>query len=414
MKVWIKWILSAVLLGSIGIFVGWRLLAGNIKMPVHTALVRYQTITKDVAFTAGVKAQHSSSIAFELTGSIQAVYANVGDSVVKGQKLALLNPESVALELTKAKADKAGTSSVEYLTWQKAIDDIKNTKAENTKMLEQKRQVVRDAKTSLDQSKDVYNAKSGESGESASATKSTYSTVVANQAVYTLAQKTLDTAITSAQKMNVAAQKTADIAYAQYIGNTSSFGALEQLASIKATKSILRAPFDGVVTKRSAEIGEFATAGEELFTVETISRVELTADVPETDVLVLISGMSAEVTFDALQLQPAIATTVQSIDPAAVVIQGVPTFRVTLPLINAPTSLRPGITANVIVHVATKEHVLGIPRRALITKNGKEFVKIQKTDNSEEERYVTTGLAGSDGTIEITSGLADGDIVVTP
>ncbi|OGY30668.1 MAG: hypothetical protein A3C02_02790 [Candidatus Andersenbacteria bacterium RIFCSPHIGHO2_02_FULL_45_11] len=422
MKTWIKWAITAILLLSIAGFIGWRVVAGNIKTPVRTVSVRAQTITKDIAFTGAVTAQKSADLAFELTGSIQALYANVGDSVVQGQKLALLNPESVSLELAKAQADAASSTSIQLVTWQNATEDAKNLKAENARSLEEKRQAVRNAKKALDQSTEVFNAKADESGEDASATKTTYSTVVANQNAYDAAKKSLETGLVSVQKSNAAAQKTADIAYAQYISTTqasisnsglSSLEALEQLARVKAAKSVLRAPFDGVITKKSSEIGELATAGASVLTIETVSNLHLTADVPETDALSLAAGMSADTTLDALPSQDRITTSIVAIDPAATVIQGVPTFKITLSLANTPSTLRPGLTANIVVHVAKKENVLGIPRRAIITKNGEEYVRVQKADTSEEERKVTTGLGGSDGTVEITSGLVEGEIVVT-
>lgn len=423
MQTWIKWVIGAGIILGIGGFIGWRVLAGNIKTPVRTVTANYQTVTRDIAFTASVTSKQSSSLAFELTGSVQALYAHVGDTVVKGQRLALLNPESVDLELAKAKADKASTSSVEYITWQKDLEDLKNTKAENAKTLEQKQQSVRDAKIAASQSRGVFDAKVDESGEGSSSALATYSTVIANETAYNAARKTLATTTETIKKSNASAQKAADIAYAQYVStfqastsNTglSSLDALEQLAQAKAAKSILRAPFNGVVTKRSVEIGELATAGKELFVVETTSQPELTAQIPETDALALGMGLPADVTFDALPHQAAISTSVISIDPAAVIIQGVPTFKITLPIENPPTALRPGLTSNVIVHIAKKDHVLGIPRRALITKSGEEFVKIQHQDKSTTDVKVTTGLVGSDGIIEITSGLSEGEVVVTP
>jgi HlyD family secretion protein len=423
MKTWIKWVIAIVILVLIGSFVGWRIMAGRLQKPVRTVTVSQQTITKDIAFTGTVAAEQSSSLAFELTGAIQDIYVHVGDSVTKGQKLALLNPESVQLELAKAQADVASSASVQQLTWQKAAEDAKNIKTENARGLEEKRQAVRSAKAALDQSKEVYNAKADESGNDSSLTKSTYSTVIANENAYKAAQKSLETALKSVQKSNTAAQNTADIAYAQYISvlqrstsstGLSSLGALEQLARVKAAKSVLRAPFTGVVTKKSTEIGEFAAAGSPVLTIETVSNIKITADVPETDALSLTPGMSADITFDALTSQDPISTTIAAIDPSATVIQGVPTFQVTLSLPIPPTTLKPGLTSNITVHVAKKENVLGVPRRAIITKQGEEFVKVQKTDKAEEERKITTGLVGSDGVAEVTSGLAAGEIVVTP
>ncbi len=404
-------------------FIGWRIMAGNLEKPTRTVTAEYQTITKDIAFSGAATAKQSADLAFELTGALQNMYANVGDKVVQGQRLALLNAESVQLELAKAQADKASSSSLEYISWQKAVEDLKNTKEENAKITEQKRQTVRDAKKAWDQSKEVHSAKADESGDDSSLARAAYSTVLANESAYKAAQKALETSLKSTEKSNDASQKSADLAYAQYtntiqasISNTgvSSLGALEELAKLKSSKSLLRAPFAGVITKKSLEIGELASAGAPVLTLETVSDIIITADVPETDALSLATGLSADITFDAMQSAGTISTTIESIDPSATIIQGVPTFKVTLSSSSPLPELRPGITANITVHVAKKDHVLGVPRRAIITKQGEEFLKIQKQDNSEEERKVTTGLVGSDGIVEVVSGLSEGEIVITP
>lgn len=423
MKTWIKWVIAGVIIVLIAGFIGWRIMAGNLEKPTRTVTASYQTITKDITFSGAATAKQSADLAFELTGALQNMYVSVGDTVIKGQRLALLNPESVQLELAKAQADKASSSSLEYISWQKAVEDLKNTKGENTKIAEQKRQTVRDAKKAWDQSKEVYSAKADESGDDSSLARATYSTVLANEAAYKAAQKALETSLKSIEKSNDASQKAADLAYAQYINtaqasisNTglSSLGALEELAKLKSSKSILRAPFAGVITKKSLEIGELASAGAPILTLETVSDINVTADVPETDALALTPDLSADITFDALQSVGTVSTTIESMDPSATIIQGVPTFKITLSLSNPIPALRPGITANITVHVAKKDRVLGIPRRAIITKQGEEFVKIQKEDGAEEERKVTTGLIGSDGIVEVVSGLSEGEIVITP
>ena len=420
MRTWIKWAIGGLIIASIAGFIGWRIMAGNLEKPARTVTAEYQTITKDITFSGAATAKQSADLAFELTGALQNMYANVGDTVIKGQRLALLNAESVQLELAKAQADKASSSSLEYISWQKAVEDLKNTKEENAKITEQKRQTVRDAKKAWDQSKEVHSAKADESGDDSSLARAAYSTVLANESAYKAAQKALETSLKSTEKSNDASQKAADLAYAQYtntlqasISNAgiSSLGALEELAKLKSSKSILRAPFAGVITKRSLEVGELASAGAPVLTLETVSDIIITADVPETDALA--TGLSADITFDAMQSAGTISTTIESIDPSATIIQGVPTFKVTLSSSNALPELRPGITANITVHVAKKDHVLGVPRRAIITKQGEEFVKIQKQDKTEEERKVTTGLVGSDGIVEVVSGLSEGEIVIT-
>ena len=91
-----------------------------------------------------------------------------------------------------------------------------------------------------------------------------------------------------------------------------------------------------------------------------------------------------------------------------------PTFHVVLHQKNSNTPLRSGITANITVHAAKKENVLAIPRRAIIAKSEKQFVRKQTDDQATQEIEITTGLTGSDGLVEVTSGVAEGDTIVTP
>lgn len=421
-----KWIIIAISgLGIISIlgFIGWRLYANSSEKPLRTIEVTRQTVTKDISFTGAVESQQSSDISFEISGVIKNLYVQVGTSVTKGQKLALLDPQSVELELAKAHADKASTTSTEYLSWQKTSEEAKNTISENAKSLEQKRQVVRDAKATLDQSKDVFNKKSEEAGDDASTTLAAYSTVLANKAAYNSAKAALETALKTSAKTNTSAKRAADIAYAQYISSTqaalgdtglSSLAALESLARVKAAKSVIRAPFDGVITRKDAEVGELATVGKSVLTVETIGSLQISADVPETDAFAISENMNASLTFDALSSERITEAHVQAIHPAAIVIEGVPTFHVVLQPKSTDTKLRSGITANVTVHAAKKEGAIAIPRRAIINKSEKQFIRKQTGEEEFSEVEITTGLIGSDGLVEVTSGLSEGDKIVTP
>jgi len=73
--------------------------------------------------------------------------------------------------------------------------------------------------------------------------------------------------------------------------------------------------------------------------------------------------------------------------------------------------IKPGMTANISVKGPSRENVLVLPQRAVISKNGNRFVRVL---NGKEifETEIKTGLRGSDGNVEITEGLKDGDIVI--
>jgi len=73
--------------------------------------------------------------------------------------------------------------------------------------------------------------------------------------------------------------------------------------------------------------------------------------------------------------------------------------------------IKPGMTANISVKGPSQANVLVIPQRAVISKNGNRFVRVLKGKEIVETE-VKTGLRGSDGNVEITDGLKNGDIVI--
>ena len=73
------------------------------------------------------------------------------------------------------------------------------------------------------------------------------------------------------------------------------------------------------------------------------------------------------------------------------------------------------MTANIDIETASRENVIAIPERAVISKDGIKIVRIPDKENKDtgfKEVEVKTGVKGSDGKIEITTGLKEGDEVV--
>ena len=69
------------------------------------------------------------------------------------------------------------------------------------------------------------------------------------------------------------------------------------------------------------------------------------------------------------------------------------------------------MTANVDIRTDERTDVIAVPRRAVITKDGDKIVRILEGDTI-KEISVVTGLRGSDGRIEIISGISEGDKVI--
>jgi len=69
------------------------------------------------------------------------------------------------------------------------------------------------------------------------------------------------------------------------------------------------------------------------------------------------------------------------------------------------------MTANINIQSAKKDNVIALPQRALIREDGKKYVRVLRGEAIERVE-VETGLQGSDGNIEILSGIEEGDKVI--
>ncbi|MBM3257358.1 MAG: efflux RND transporter periplasmic adaptor subunit [Candidatus Liptonbacteria bacterium] len=182
------------------------------------------------------------------------------------------------------------------------------------------------------------------------------------------------------------------------------------IANLKAqlAKAILRSPIQGVVTKQDAKIGQVAPANTTLVSIISGDRLEVEANIPEIDIAKVKVGDAAEVTLDAYGENVLFEASVISIEPAETVVEGIATYKTKFQLRNEDERVRPGMTANIEILTAKREGILVIPQRTIATRNGKKVVWIYE-NNKLTEKEIVTGLRGSDGNIEVTSGLNEGD-----
>lgn len=191
------------------------------------------------------------------------------------------------------------------------------------------------------------------------------------------------------------------------------------VAKIRAEleKTALRSPFAGIVTTVDAKVGEIVAASAPVVSLITDAGYEIEANVPEADIAKVTLGGRAILTLDAYGGDMQFLAQVAKIDPAETIIEGVPTYLVTLLFDQPDERIRSGMTADLDIRTAKRVGVIVLPLRSVYGKNGGKFVRTlqRKASGGEEvvEVVVTTGLRGSDGTIEIITGLQAGDRVVT-
>lgn len=419
MKRWLKITIGVVVILLVLGIILWRR-GGSDNEKVQTQAVERRTIVQEVTFTGRLRAQQRASLAFESTGTLREVTVELGDRVRAGQTLARLDARASSLEAAKAWADQAAAAQKSELAWQNSTGAAQKLTIENIKLVHTHQQTVRDAKTEMDQAKSVWEQSVRESGDESSTAKARYATFLSAQSSYRSAQQSLEQTQATVGKTNQAAEAAADEARAAYIATQqaavgvsglSSGQALAALANLRVAKTVAVAPFDGVITAKNVNAGELASAGQVVLTVESIDQMEVVADVPESDITKLAQDMTATFSLDAFTDGRQVEARIVSVAPAAKILEGVPTYEVILSF-RGGESLRPGMTANVTVTTAHKEGVMAVPRRAVFRTGGTYKVHVMGQDGVSAEREVTLGILGTDGFIEITKGLNEGEMVI--
>ncbi|MBU4421806.1 efflux RND transporter periplasmic adaptor subunit, partial [Patescibacteria group bacterium] len=176
-------------------------------------------------------------------------------------------------------------------------------------------------------------------------------------------------------------------------------------------RTVIYSPIAGVVTKQDAKVGEIVSANTVAISLFSASNFEIEAYIPEVDVSKVAKGDSAAITLDAYGSDVDFMATVTSIEPAETIIEGVATYKTALQFNDNDSRIKSGMTANIDIQTEQKDNALKIPARAVYTKNGKRYVEILDGD-VKKEIEVKTGIRGSEGDIEITEGLSEGQKII--
>lgn len=185
---------------------------------------------------------------------------------------------------------------------------------------------------------------------------------------------------------------------------------LEQLVSFRT----LVAPFDGIITERTTDIGDLinpgATTARPLFRVADLSKLRVFVNVPEADAAGIAIGDKARVEFTAtpgVAPEGAVVRTAGAIDPAS------RTLLVEIGLKNEDGKLLPGGYARVTLPGKGASPSPVVPINTVFYR-GKSQVGVVKPDGLVELREVVLGR-NYGSRVEITGGLVgDEKIILNP
>ncbi|MGB3692264.1 MAG: efflux RND transporter periplasmic adaptor subunit [Spirulinaceae cyanobacterium] len=202
---------------------------------------------------------------------------------------------------------------------------------------------------------------------------------------------------------------------AQLQAATEAALAQVQAAKVNLDDTLLKAPFDGIVTQKYATEGSFvtpttsasSTASATSTSVIALAKgLEVTAKVPEVDVGQLKPGQPVEVVADAYPDQ-VFEGRVKLVAPEAIEEQNVTSFQVKVNLLEGQDELKSGMNVDVTFLGEEIEAALVVPTVAIVTEEGKTGVYVPTGNKKSAFKPVTAGITINDQT-QILSGIKKG------
>jgi HlyD family secretion protein len=305
--------LAVLILGGIAAY-AWQFNRSADATPqFRTVKVERGPITATVSATGTLNPVTSVQVGTQVSGQIKELFVDFNSPVKQGQLVARIDPETFEYRVRQAQADAdaarsaVGRAQVSLINAQRELNRTKELVSRN---------FVSPAE--LD----------------------------AKQSTFDLAQADLKNA------QSVVAQREASLASARVdLGRTQ-----------------IRAPVDGVVIKRSVDVGQTVAASlqaPELFVIARDLRdMQVEASIDEADIGRIRSGQRASFTVDAFPGR-SFNGEVKQVRKSAQNVQNVVTYTVLITANNENGQLMPGMTANVRIVTDMRESVLKVANAAL-------------------------------------------------
>jgi len=320
-----------------------------------------------------------SNVAFLVSGKVIQVGPREGDSVRRGQVLAVIDPTDYSLGVAAAAAQAVAARA--FL--QKVESPVR------PELLEQARGAFERAQNEYQRMKQMYDAKSLPPND-----------FEKFKAAYEASRQQYEQARAGGQKE--------DRAQAQAAFDQAS--AAEEIARKRLADATLTAPLDGFVASRTIEVGDMASAGRPVFQIVQLDPVEISVGVPETDIHLVRAGQKATVQIPALPGET-FQGVVRVINVAADL--STRTYMVRIAVANPKHALRLGMIAEAQIRGDGRLDLMTLPGEAIIhDPQGASMVFVHFPDQGRVySRRVEVGTVyGTE--VEIRSGLSGLESVV--
>lgn len=361
---WNKWTVGFLVVAVVGGYY-WYHSRQSTTLPLQyvTATANKGLIASSVSGSGNVIVDQSATVDPTITGTVANLSVALGDSVKKGQPLFTVVNDQLSVSVAQASASNLQT--------QDAIDSA---------LLSKKQAQA-----------DYTNAKKKDK-----ATPSTYT----KKDLAILKQKIdlADQHINEAQKNIVAS----NVSYRKTVSD--------------ANKRQVVAPLDGTVNeiniKNGDDLAKLSSGNTKLSPIilGDLTTLKASVSINEVDIANVSIGQKATATFNALDGLTATGK-VEKIDSLGTVSQGVVTYKVQIAFDTIDPRIKSNMSVSAAIISSVKQDVLMVPNSAVQSDNQGSYVNLL-VNNAPQRHAVEVGISNTTNT-EITSGLNEGDAVIT-
>ncbi|MEX1129269.1 MAG: efflux RND transporter periplasmic adaptor subunit [Vicinamibacterales bacterium] len=348
---------------------------GDVEPVVTAEAVTRGSIVTTVSATGTLEAVKTVQVGSQVSGAVEALYADFNSIVRKGQVLARLEPSLYNSAIEQANANLIRAQA----------DD------------ERTRVSLADAEAKLARAREL----------------------AARQLIPANDVETAEVA-----RANADAQVRSSGA-----GVIQARASLDQ-ARVNLAKTVIMSPIDGIVISRNVDVGQTVAASLSAPTLYLIaadlSQMQLSASIDESDLGQIAEGQPVRFTVDAYPAET-FTGVVRQVRLNPIIASNVVTYAAIVTAPNPELKLKPGMTASLTIEVARRDDVLRAPAAALRFKPGADVLEAlgaaapggrgsmvwQQTGETVAAVRVTTGITDGQWTELIDAPFTDGTPLVT-
>ncbi len=398
------WLWIVIGLGVVvALFVGWRVIdarqqAARLAASLETESYQRRDLSAFIYGTGSVQPSQSAVLTWTTSGTVGEVNISVGDLVQKDDLIIALDPDSLSVDVLQAQIDVINAQNALdelYQNWEadlaQARLDLLNAEDALENLENRRRRMnfnrcsderLEDLEEAYERAEQVYNFNPD------ARTLQALNTALANlnfcRSDYSereIAEADLEIALSDSRVANL--QKRVDsLIDGPDPDQETILETRLAIAQSRLDSPLIRAPFNGVVTELSSQIGDVVQSGSTAVHIDNLADLRLNVQISEIDIPFVEIGQPVQLVFDAY-FEQVFNGEVREISPVGRTVQGVVEYTVRIVMQDNDQRIKPGMTAAVTIVIKEKQDIFVVPNDAIVSRNGQSHVYVARNGSYE-------------------------------